>query len=787
MKPIPCIGEPFSEVIIDCVGPLPKSKSGKQYLLTIMCRNTRYPEAFPLRTIKAKQIIDCLNKFFLTVSYPRVIQSDNGSNFVSKEFQAYVQRHNIKHVCSSPYHPESQGALERYHQTLKTMLRKYCHDNTKNWEELLPFLLFCTRDTIQASLGFSPFQLIYGHEVRGPLALLKHNCVDGKSPVSILSHVEEFTSKLRECRAIAERNICEAQGKMKRWYDRDCVTRKFKVGDKCLVFLPIEKGSLEAKFSGPYRIIEKVGPLTYKIETPDRGRAWRTCHVNQLKEYYDREEETPVLQVSSDLKEDDDEEGFIAPRLKNSSILAEMGKYLQDVPSEERERLEPLFAEFHNLFSDTPGRTNKTMHDVCLTDTTPVRSKPYRYNPVKEEIVREEVRYLLDNGLAVPSSSEWASPCFLVKKPDGSHRLVCDFRKVNAQIKFDAFPMPRLMDCVDQVGKATYISKIDLLKGYWQVPLTPLAQEVYSFATSDGLFSFNVVPFGSKNSPACFQRLMSKVLRGIKGVACYLDDIIVFEESFNAHLKQVRQVFEALRKASLVVNLAKSEFIKSKVVYLGHTVGHGNIAPTTANIDAILRLQPPKDVRGVRRFLGAVGFYRRFCKNFSEVSDPLTNLLRKGQGFKWTPECQQSFEDLKGMLSCSPILKAPEFSKPFVLFCDASYIAVGATLMQEDDNSFLRPVAYFSRKLKSHQANYSVIELECLAIVDALKHFEIYLSGKFQTVVYSDHNPLSFLQANKQKNRKLYRWSILIDSYNVNIQHVSGKQNRIADLLSRAD
>ena len=785
LHPIPSTGEPFSDIVIDFVGPLPRTKSGKLYLFTIMCKATRYPEAIAVSSTRACHAINALESFFMHNGLPRTVQSDNGSSFVSAEFREFLEQYGITQILSTPYRPQSQGALERYHQTLKCMLTKFCLANTNLWDRYVPLLLFCTRDTVQESLGFSPFQLMFGHQVRGPLSVLKSQCLKDHQAQNLLERVEGFYAKLKECRDLAEKNMARAQSKMKTWYDRKAVKRSFSPGDLCLIFLPIAKGALSAKFFGPYKVLEKVSELNYRVATPDRGRKQRVCHINQMKEFVGPYEDNVAVASVQVQEVSDGASEIVVPRLANSEILADLGAYLSNVPEEERSQLEDLLQSFPEVFSDKLGRTNLLVHDVELLDETPVRQRPYRTSPVKAKIMSEEVDFLVSEGLATPTDGDWASPCILVPKPDGSSRFCVDYRAVNKQIKSDAFPMPRLLDCIDQVGEATYISKLDLLKGYWQVPLTARAKQVYSFVTGDGLFSFDVLPFGCKNAPASFQRLMNEVVKGIPKVSCYLDDIIVFSDTLQEHLDQLIQLLEALRSANLVVNLAKSEFLQSSVEYLGHVVGHGQVTPKQANVEAILNMQPPTDLKGLRRFLGAAGFYRRFCRNFSSVCLPLTNLLKKGQKFKWSSDCQQAFEDIKAMLSFSPVLKSPDFSSPFILYTDASGSGIGGVLMQRDHQDVERPVSYFSRKLNKHQLNYAPIEKECLAIILCITHFSVYLNNGHTTTVFTDHNPLAFLSKMKEKNQKLLRWSLILQEYDIEIRHIKGSDNVIADMLSR--
>ena len=202
--------------MIDCVGPLPKTKSGNQYLLTIMCVSTRFPEAIPLKNIKAKTIVQALTKFFTLVGLPKSLQSDQGSNFMSGLFQQVMYELGIKQFRSSAYHPESQGALERFHQTLKNMIRMYCEETEKNWDEGIHLLLFAARDSVQESLGFSPFELVFGHTVRGPLKLLKEKLLeDDDCALNLLEYVSDFRGKLTEACDLARKNLKSAQNCMK--------------------------------------------------------------------------------------------------------------------------------------------------------------------------------------------------------------------------------------------------------------------------------------------------------------------------------------------------------------------------------------------------------------------------------------------------------------------------------------------------------------------------------------------------------------------------------------------
>ena len=262
LHPIPAFDEPFSHIIIDCVGPLPKTKSQNEYLLTIMCSSTRFPEAIPLRSIKTNTILKALIKFFTLFGLPKSIQSDQGTNFMAHAFQQVMNQLGIKQYKSSAYHPESQGALERFHQTLKTMIKMYCIENSKDWDEGVHLLLFAVRESIQESLGFSPFELVFGHAVRGPLLLLKEKWLDeDPGKISVLKYVATFKDRLFRAGQIAKRNLQESQSKMKVWYDRKAKSRCFEPGDRVLVLFPVVGNPLQAKYSGPYKVVKKISDL----------------------------------------------------------------------------------------------------------------------------------------------------------------------------------------------------------------------------------------------------------------------------------------------------------------------------------------------------------------------------------------------------------------------------------------------------------------------------------------------------------------------------------------------
>ena len=288
--PIPVVNEPFQEVIIDIVGPLPRTRSGHEYLLTLMDRMSKYPEAIPVRSIKSPKIVDELIGFFTKFGLPKIIQSDCGSNFTCKYFQEKMRELGIKHVTSSPYHPESQGQLERFHQTLKSMLKKFCLENESEWDKEIPYVLFAFRSVPGEALNYSPFQLVFGHSVRGPLDVVREHW-EGETPdLDLLSYITELGGKLTKAWDFAKQNLKKYQGVMKGNFDKKAKIRKFEVGDQVLVLLPSPRNPLKASFSGPWLIEEKVSEVNYWVSTPERRRKRQLCHVNMLKPYFPRNE-----------------------------------------------------------------------------------------------------------------------------------------------------------------------------------------------------------------------------------------------------------------------------------------------------------------------------------------------------------------------------------------------------------------------------------------------------------------------------------------------------------------
>uniref|UniRef100_A0A8C5E2N5 ribonuclease H n=1 Tax=Gouania willdenowi TaxID=441366 RepID=A0A8C5E2N5_GOUWI len=594
--------------------------------------------------------------------------------------------------------------------------------------------------------------------------------------------------------------------------------REFKPGEKVLVLLPIPGSSLQARYAGPYLIKNKVGERDYLIITPDRRRSTRLCHVNMLKPYFEHGE--PVVSavgevveraelsvtggaesaearvslvtggqeasVSAPPEEDGLSVALTEGRFANSVVLQNLPMLLSHLSESEHRGLVELIKSYDSLFGDVPSKTHVLYHDIDVGDAKPIKQHPYRVNPEKRSRLKKQVDYMVLHGIAENSSSAWSSPCLLTVKANGEDRFCTDFRKVNGVTRPDCYPLPRMEDCVDHVGAAEYVSKLDLLKGYWQVCLTERAKEISAFVTPDDFLQYNVMAFGMCNAPATFQRLMNVVLSGLPFCEAYLDDVVVCSSSWGEHLEHLGRVFQRLRESNLTVNLSKCEFGKATVTYLGKQVGGGQVRPVQAKVEAISAIPPPVNRTELRRYLAMIGYYRGFCKNFSVVAAPLTDLLSPKVEFCWTQACQFAFDQTKTLLVNAPVLAAPSFERPFKVAVDACDSGVGAVLLQDDGEGVEHPVSFFSKKLNRHQRWYSTIEKEALALIMALEHFEVYVGcSSVPVVIYTDHNPLVFLDRMRNKNRRLMNWSLRLQQFNLVITHIRGCDNVIADALSR--
>ena len=440
------------------------------------------------------------------------------------------------------------------------------------------------------------------------------------------------------------------------------------------------------------------------------------------------------------------------------------------------------------------GRTHVYAHAIDTGGALPLKQRAYRLSSAEDEIVDREVEKWLAAGIVVESASPWASPVVLVQKkkldPTDAEekpkfRLCIDYRKLNSVTKADSFPLPIIQDALDSLGTSQHFSIIDLRSAFLQLPLHPNDREKTAFVTKQGLFEFTVLPFGLKNSPSIFQRLMSEVLRGLIGNTCmvFLDDIIVFSRTWEEHIQHLQEVFARLRDHNLHAHPEKSVIGTHELLYLGHIINAEGNQPDPNKIAAVAKIQPPTDTTNLRAFLGLIGYYRRFIPHFAARAAPLHQLLRKDQHYYWNEQCQTAFEDLRQALMEPPVLRRPAPGGQYILQTDWSSTAIAAVLCQKLDDKE-HPVAYASKALTSAERNYAATEGECLAVVWACKYFRQYLWGQHFTL-QTDHAALKWLMETRDVTAKLARWALKLQEYDFEIQYRPGKANANADGLSR--
>lgn len=339
---------------------------------------------------------------------------------------------------------------------------------------------------------------------------------------------------------------------------------------------------------------------------------------------------------------------------------------------------------------------------------------------------------------------------------------------------------------LDSLGGSAWFTSLDLASGYWQVEMDPKDKEKTAFITQFGTFQFTVMPFGLCNAPATFQRLMDEVVHDElwKFVVVYLDDLNIYSQTFEEHLDHLRIVFDRLKNAGLKLNPDKCKFVANELTFLGHIISKEGIRTDPDKIEKVRNFPRPENLTQLRGFLGLALYYRRFIKDFSKIANPLNKLLRKNTPFNWTTTQQQAFERLRNCLISSPILAYPNWSQPFLLFTDASTFALGAVLSQKDNEGNERIIAYASRSLLPAEKNYTITELEYLAVVWAVGKFHHYIHGSRFTLI-TDHSALVHLLNLTTPNGRLARWVMKLQSYDFDTIHRADKRHSNVDSLSR--
>lgn len=476
-----------------------------------------------------------------------------------------------------------------------------------------------------------------------------------------------------------------------------------------------------------------------------------------------------------------------------------------DAAIEALERVRKRVAEYEHRMKPNEGKLPPSRgqfdHKIELKDpnTAPFKGRAIPLNAEERVQLALDIRELEEAGLIVRSESEWASPAFYVSKDGGAaRRLVIDYRGLNKLLKRNAMTLPHIDELLARLGKAKFFTKIDLRSSYHQVLVRPQDRHLTAFVTPIGHFEWRVLPFGEGNAPATFVQMMRHLVLAdmtSRGVMDFVDDILVFSETEEQHVRDVSDVLDRLEKHSLFIKPSKCQWMVREVEFLGYTITATNegttIKPMRSKVEAITEWQLPRTQTQLRSFTGFANTFRSFVDGFSDIAAPLFDLLkglpRRTSPLRWTERARNAFDQIRAAIANSTTLTVADVNKPFFVHTDASDFAVGAVLSQQDDNGEMRPIGFVSEKLNDVQYRWSVYDKELYSIVVALKHWRMHLMyAKHPVHVMNDHASLRFLLDQPKLTAKQTRWMALFSTYSeLKFVHVKGSDNVRADALSR--
>ena len=489
---------------------------------------------------------------------------------------------------------------------------------------------------------------------------------------------------------------------------------------------------------------------------------------------------------------------FVTPKTKEpaaAAVAAAAVSAAAAAPSQ-HPAVAAMLMEYADVFPDKlpdglPPNRGVQHRIVMKPGSAPPLARPLHHQSAKDLAVFEEyTRSMIESGQLRISDSPYGAMALIVRKKDGTARVVVDYRALNDITVKNKYPLPLMDELFDRVVNAKVFSKLDLRTGFHQIRVHDDDVAKTAFRTRYGSFEYRVLPMGLCNAPGTFMQLMNDTFRDLldRSVLVFLDDILVYSSTIEEHVVHIRQVLDRLRSAKLYAKLSKCEFAQPQVEFLGHHIGAAGLSVMQDKIAAVREWPIPKNISDVRSFLGLAGFYRRFVKGFSDIALPITELTKTttGEAFAWTPRHDVAFAKLKESLTSAPVLLIADPSLPFTLNCDACNYAIGATLQQDQGNG-LQPIAYMSRKLKPAEINYDTREKEFLALVDACRHWRHYLHSDLPFKLLSDHDSLKYHKTMPHLSGRIARWVERMSEFDYDIEHIAGVKNVdvVADALLR--
>jgi hypothetical protein len=459
-----------------------------------------------------------------------------------------------------------------------------------------------------------------------------------------------------------------------------------------------------------------------------------------------------------------------------------------DVQASHQEKLKEILNNFPDVFGDTLHQDAPVRPDmpevIPLIPGSKIPNRPlYRYSPIEQAEIERQVEAMLEQGLVEPSISPFGAPVLLVKKPDGSWRFCVDYRALNQITVKNGHALPRIDDLLDKIQGAQYFSTMDLLQGFYQLPLRESDRPKTAFKTTFGHYQFRVVSMGLSNSPSVFQRVMNQIFKKQlnKSVLIYLDDILVFSKTPEEHLQHIKEVLETVKANHLSLKTKKCHFFRQELKFLGHIISKDGIKPDPEKVQAVVNWDEPTNQTQVRGFLGMTTYFKRYIKGYAKIAAPLMELTKDvyKHNFRMTEAARKAFQKLKDLLVNAPLLKVPDFEKPFTLITDASNVGLGGVLLQGN-----QPCAFESKKFTAAECAYTTTEREMLATVYCFQKWSVYLRHNPLNEIQTDHMPNVYINTKPQLSAREIRWMETLATFPGQWKYKPGKSN-IADPLSR--
>ncbi|UYV80096.1 K02A2.6-like, partial [Cordylochernes scorpioides] len=798
---------PWSRLHIDHAGPF----QGK-LLLVVVDAYSKWIEAKIVSTTSTETTINCLKEIFATHGLPDVIVSDNGTSFTSELFKTFLKRNSVRHILCAPYHAASNGQVERAIQTLKNLLRK---NSSGNWTTRLSRSLLSMRIAINSTTQKSPAQLLMNRNLK---SLINKFHPEGVSE-GRMRQENKFIRNWKPHRVVNEGQAVIARGYHgPRWLtgvvrektgpvsikvetnDGEIVNRHLDQVRSCEESEALPSTSSTPQVTPDFERPPAVQETDSSEGTP-RPVLRRSLRIRKPPSFFENFNNLQIYQnndalptnvykftkCKQDLCPTQPRETAIfttfpsnqsclhvadpTPIICSPTIVSPTISPTHDIeisiPSNATPQLEHCPHELHRILYEFSHVFSTNKYNVPKLNIPPVKIntttdkiialRPYRVPLHDQQEIQTQIEKMLQHGIIASSVSPYASPITLVTKRDKTKRFCIDYRKLNEIIAPDVHPLPLIETILDKLSKAKYYSSVDIASAYWQVEVEPNSRNLLAFVTLDSQYEFCRLPYGFKNSPQIYHRAINQVMQKYKlnFVTHYFDDFIIFSDTLEDHLQHLQQFLTVCQHENIKLNYNKCSFFKTNIDFLGYTV--------TA---------------------GAVNVYNKFIPDYARLRAPLNKLLKKDVKWNWDPDCQQAFTTLKESLTSKPVLHLYQVGLPCRLYCDASTQGIAGILKQVHPDGQVHPVQYFSRALRAHERNYTVSELECLAIVESVDKFRIYLTG-IKFTIYTDHQALQWLKTIKNPSGRLFRWSLRLSTYNYEIHYLKGSQQYEADLLSR--